>query len=123
MTEKIFIYQVFPRLFGNTNSVNKRNGTLQENGVGKFSSFSPKALAEIKEMGFSHIWFMGVIEHASKTNYSEYGIPVDNPAVVKGEAGSPYAIRDYYDVDPDLADNIETRMEEFEDLVERSHKA
>lgn len=123
MAEKIFIYQVFPRLFGNTKSVNKENGTLEENGVGKFSSFSPKALSEIKKMGFTHVWFMGVLEHASKTDYSQYGIEKDNPDVVKGIAGSPYAIRDYYDVSPDLADDVNSRMEEFEDLIARTHKA
>ncbi|MFR9166077.1 MAG: alpha-amylase family protein [Dysgonomonas sp.] len=123
MESKIFIYQVFPRLFGNTKNTNKENGTIEENGVGKFSSFSRKALSEIKKMGFTHIWYMGVIEHASKTDYSAYGIRKDNPVVVKGNAGSPYAIRDYYDVDPDLADNVENRMDEFEELIERTHKA
>jgi len=123
MAEKIFIYQVFPRLFGNTKSVNKENGSLEENGVGKFSTFSAKALSEIKKMGFTHVWFMGVLEHASKTDYSAHGIPKDNPDVVKGNAGSPYAIRDYYDVSPDLADNVENRIEEFEELISRTHKA
>lgn len=123
MAAKLFIYQVFPRLFGNTKNVNKENGTIDENGVGKFSSFSDKALSEIKKMGFSHIWFMGVLEHASKTDYSAYGIRKDNPDVVKGNAGSPYAIRDYYDVAPDLADEVENRMEEFEELIARTHKA
>lgn len=123
MTEKIFIYQVFPRLFGNTKSLNKENGSIEENGVGKFSSFSEKALAEIKKMGFTHIWYLGILEHASKTDYSEHGIPKDNPDVIKGNAGSPYAIRDYYDVSPDLADNVENRMDEFEDLIKRTHKA
>lgn len=123
MAEKVFIYQVFPRLFGNTKKLNKKFGTLDENGVGKFSAFSLKVLSEIKNMGFTHIWFMGVIEHATKTCYSEYGIRADNPNIVKGMAGSPYAIKDYYDVDPDLADNVENRMEEFESLIQRSHKA
>ena len=123
MADKIFIYQVFPRLFGNTNTRNKENGLLEENGVGKFSNFSDKALSEIKKMGFTHVWFMGVIEHASKTDYSEFGIKKDNADVVKGNAGSPYAIRDYYDVDPDLADNVENRMQEFLDLLDRTHNA
>ena len=123
MAEKLFIYQVLPRLFGNAKSTNKENGTIEENGVGKFSSLSGKALAEIKKMGFTHIWFTGVIEHASKTDYSAFGITPDNPDVVKGNAGSPYAIRDYYDVDPDLANNVEDRMSEFEDLIARTHKA
>lgn len=122
MATKPFIYQVFPRLFGNTKTVNKENGTIEENGVGKFSSFSNKVLAEIKKMGFTHIWFMGIIEHASKTDYSAFGIPKDKPEVVKGNAGSPYAIRDYFDVTPDLADNIDNRMQEFQDLINRVHK-
>lgn len=121
-TEKIFIYQVLPRLFGNNNGLNKENGTLAENGVGKLSSFDNKALKEIKKMGFTHIWYTGLLEHASKTDYSSYGIPKDHPDVVKGIAGSPYAIRDYYDISPDLADVVENRISEFEDLVERSHK-
>lgn len=123
MANKLFIYQIFPRLFGNTKNVNKENGTIEENGVGKFSSISDKALSEIKKMGFTHIWFMGVIEHASKTDYSDAGIRKDKPDVVKGNAGSPYAIRDYYDVDPDLSDDIDNRMAEFEALIARTHKA
>lgn len=122
MNEKIFIYQVLPRLFGNNNSLNKENGTLAENGVGKLSSFDNKALTEIKKMGFTHIWYTGILEHASKTDYSSYGIPKDHPDVVKGNAGSPYAIRDYFDISPDLADVVEDRITEFEQLVERSHK-
>ncbi len=122
MREKLFIYQVLPRLFGNSKSVNKENGTLEENGTGKFSDFDNKALKEIKKMGFTHIWYTGVLEHASKTDYSAQGIPKDHPDVVKGNAGSPYAIRDYYDVSPDLATAVEDRMKEFEELVERTHK-
>lgn len=123
MKQKIFIYQVLPRLFGNTQKQNKKNGSIEENGVGKFSAFSKKALGEIRKMGFSHIWYTGILEHASKTDYSEYNITKDNGDVVKGNAGSPYAIRDYYDVTPDLADNVHERMYEFEQLVERTHVA
>lgn len=122
MKEKIFIYQVLPRLFGNNNNTNKENGTLAENGVGKLSAFDNKALKEIKKMGFTHIWYTGLLEHASKTDYSAYGIKKDHPDVIKGNAGSPYAIRDYYDISPDLADNVENRIAEFEALVERTHK-
>lgn len=122
MVEKLFIYQVLPRLFGNDKNLNKENGTIEENGVGKFSSFDNKALKEIRKMGFTHIWFTGVLEHASKTDYTSYGIQKDQPDVVKGYAGSPYAIRDYYDVSPDLADVVENRMQEFEALIERTHK-
>lgn len=120
---KFIIYQVFPRLFGNENTTNKANGTLEENGCGKFNSFTPKALKEIKSLGATHIWYTGVIEHATQTDYSLHGIKKDHPGVVKGKAGSPYAIKDYYDVDPDLAENVENRMEEFEALVKRTHKA
>ena len=119
---KIIIYQVFTRLFGNKGLRNKRNGTLEENGCGKMNEFTDKALHEIKKLGATHIWYTGVIAHASQTDYSAYGIPRNHPSIVKGKAGSPYAIRDYYDIDPDLAVLVEHRMEEFEALVERSHK-
>ena len=120
---KISIYQVLPRLFGNEITTNKQNGTIQENGCGKFNSFTPKALKEIKSLGITHVWYTGVIEHATQTDYSAFGIRKDHQGVVKGKAGSAYAIKDYYDVDPDLAENVETRMTEFEALVERTHKA
>lgn len=120
---KFVIYQVIPRLFGNQNTTPKHNGTIEENGCGKFNSFTPKALKEIKSLGVSHIWYTGVIEHATQTDYTAHGIKKDHPAVVKGKAGSAYAIKDYYDVDPDLAENVENRMAEFESLVKRTHKA
>jgi glycosidase len=120
---KFAIYQVLPRLFGNYNTTRKPHGTIQENGCGKFNSFTPKALKEIKSLGITHVWYTGVIEHATKTDYSAFGIRPDHPAVVKGNAGSPYAIKDYYDVDPDLAEDVPNRMKEFEALVERTHKA
>lgn len=123
-TTKLIIYQVFTRLFGNSNGNGcKANGTLGENGCGKFADFTLPALRSIKQLGATHVWYTGIIAHASRTNYSAYGIPANHPAIVKGNAGSPYAIRDYYDVDPDLAVNVEKRMEEFQALVERSHKA
>ncbi len=121
--EKIILYQVFPRLFGNDNPNCHINGTIVQNGSGKFSAFSEEALKAIREMGFNHIWYTGIIEHATQTDYSAYGIQRDHSAVVKGNAGSPYAIKDYYDVDPDLADDVPQRMKEFEDLVHRSHAA
>lgn len=118
---KFVIYQVLPRLFGNYISNNKHNGTIEENGCGKFNSFTVKALSEIKSLGVTHIWYTGVIEHATQTDYSSFGIAKDHPVIVKGKAGSAYAIKDYYDVDPDLAENVETRMAEFEALVNRTH--
>ena len=120
--QKIIIYQVLPRLFGNKTINNKFNGTIDENGCGKFNDFSNKALSEIKNMGFTHIWYTGILSHASKTDYIEYDIPKQHPEIIKGNAGSPYSIRDYYDVDPDLAVNVENRMKEFENMVARTHK-
>jgi glycosidase len=120
---KFTIYQVFPRHFGNENTTNKFNGTIQENGCGKFNSFTSEALNEIKSLGITHVWYTGIIEHATQTDYSTFGILKDHPAVVKGKAGSAYAIKDYYEVDPDLAENVENRMIEFEALVKRTHSA
>ena len=119
---KIIIYQVFTRLFGNRNTSRIENGTVAENGCGKLNDFDSKTLKHIKDMGVSHIWYTGVIRHATQTDFSRYGIPVQHPAVVKGKAGSPYAICDYYDIDPDLATDVDKRMDEFEQLVERTHQ-
>ncbi len=119
--KKIIIYQVLPRLFGNDNSHCTINGTIEKNGCGKLSDFSSKTLNEIKKLGATHIWYTGIIEHATQTNYRRYNIRPDHPAIVKGKAGSPYAIKDYYDVDPDIASDIPGRMQEFEDLVKRTH--
>src|ERR1700730_18264672 len=118
---KLIIYQLLPRLYGNTKQVNKTNGSIEENGAGKFNDINDKALQEIKKMGFTHVWFTGVIEHTSMTDYSPYGIKPDDPDVVKGRAGSPYAIKDYYDVDPDLAVDVKNRMAEYEALIKRTH--
>lgn len=118
---KLIIYQLLPRLFGNTNTTNKFYGSIEENGVGKLNDINDKALHEIKAMGFSHVWYTGVIEHATMTDYSQYGIKVDDPDIVKGRAGSPYAIKDYYDIDPDLAVDVKNRIGEFDALVKRTH--
>nr|WP_223845569.1 alpha-amylase family glycosyl hydrolase [Flavobacterium selenitireducens] len=120
--QKIVVYQVFTRLFGNKNTVNKPWGTIKENGVGKFSDFNDKALTEIRQLGVNYIWYTGVPHHAVVTDYTKYGISNDDPDVVKGRAGSPYAVKDYYNVNPDLANNPEKRLEEFEDLIKRTHK-
>ena len=119
---KLVIYQVFTRTFGNKNSNRKPNGTLAENGVGKMNDFDVATLQQIKSLGVNTIWYTGVIRHATCTDYSAFGIPRQTPHVVKGKAGSPYAITDYYDIDPDIADNVAERMSEFEDLVKRTHK-
>ncbi len=122
VNRKIIIYQVFTRLFGNRNLTNKRDGSITENGCGKMNDFDDAVLQEIKELGITHIWFTGVIRHATKTDYTAYGIPKQHDAVVKGEAGSPYAITDYYDIDPDIAVDVEHRMQEWEELVNRTHQ-
>lgn len=119
---KFVVYQVFTRLFGNTNTTNKPWGTIEENGVGKFNDFTDRALDEIKSMGVTHIWYTGVPHHDVITDYTEYGISNDDPDVVKGRAGSPYAVKDYYNVDPDLAVDPANRLAEFEALIERTHK-
>ena len=118
---KIVIYQIFTRLFGNEEVRNEYNGTIEQNGCGKMDAITNQALHDIKKLGATHVWYTGVIAHASQTDYSAYGMPANHPSVVKGKAGSPYAIRDYYDIDPDLAVDVEKRMEEFEKLVKRTH--
>lgn len=120
---KLFIYQLLPRLFSNNTAKNVINGTIDENGSGKFNDITDDVLQKLKKSGYTHIWYIGVISHATTTDYSKYGIPNDYPEIVKGIAGSPYAIKDYYDVAPDLAVDVENRMQEFEALVERTHNA
>lgn len=119
---KVVIYQVFTRLFGNTVTNNKPWGTIEENGVGKFKDFTDKALEEIKALGVTHIWYTGVPHHAVIRDYSSIGISNDDPDVVKGRAGSPYAVKDYYNVNPDLATDPSNRLAEFRELVQRTHK-
>ncbi|MBC7523949.1 MAG: alpha-amylase family protein [Flavobacterium sp.] len=120
--KKVVVYQVFTRLFGNKNTTNKPWGTIQENGVGKFNDFTDKALSEIKNLGVNYIWYTGVPHHALVNDYTKFGISDDDPEVVKGRAGSPYAVKDYYNVNPDLAVNPATRLQEFEALIARTHK-
>ena len=118
------IYQIFTRLYGACQPAkNLPNGTIADNGVAKFNEFTADTLQRIKDYGFTHVWFTGVLEHATQTNYTRYGIPLDHPWIVKGRAGSSYAIKDYFDVDPDLAEDVPNRMAEFEALLERTHKA
>jgi glycosidase len=120
--KKDVVYQVFTRLFGNKNTTNKPWGTIEENGVGKFNDFTDKALQEIKKLGVTYIWYTGVPHHDVIRDYTKYGISNDDPDVVKGRAGSPYAVKDYYNVNPDLAVNPAKRLEEFESLIARTHK-
>ena len=118
---KLVIYQMMVRLFGNKDQTNKHYGSIEENGSGKFNDITDTALDSLKDFGISHVWYTGVIEHATMTDYTSKGIRMDDPDVVKGRAGSPYAIKDYYDVDPDLAVNVPNRMKEFDELVKRTH--
>ena len=119
---KEVVYQVFTRLFGNKNTTNKPWGTIEENGVGKFNDFTDKALTEIKKLGVTYVWYTGVPHHALVRDYTAIGISNDDPDVVKGRAGSPYAVKDYYNVNPDLAIDPVKRLEEFENLIARTHK-
>ncbi|MBR6251415.1 MAG: D-alanyl-D-alanine carboxypeptidase/D-alanyl-D-alanine-endopeptidase [Bacteroidales bacterium] len=118
---KPVIYQMFTRLFGNTNTTRKHNGTIEENGCGKLNDINDAALESLKNLGITHVWYTGVIRHASTTHYP-FMTQHMNANVVKGKAGSPYAICDYYDVDPDLAVDVDKRLDEFKQLVERTHQ-
>lgn len=118
---KPVVYQVFTRLFGNTNDNNIPWGSIEQNGVGKFNDFTDAALLGIKELGVTHVWYTGVPHHSVINDYTEYGISLDDPDVVKGRAGSPYAVKDYYNVNPDLAVNPSNRLAEFEALIQRTH--
>ncbi|HEY3405885.1 MAG TPA: alpha-amylase family protein [Ohtaekwangia sp.] len=119
--ERMIIYQMMTRLFGNKNTTNKPFGTIEENGVGKFADINETALKSLKELGITHVWYTGVIEHAQLSDNTKFGIPLDDADVVKGRAGSPYSIKDYYDINPDLAVNVPQRIQEFEALVDRTH--
>ncbi len=119
---KLVVYQVFTRLFGNKNTTNKMWGTMEENGVGKFDDFTDTALQSIKRLGVTHIWYTGVPHHAVIRDYTKFGISDDDPDVVKGRAGSPYAVKDYYNVNPDLATDPAKRLEEFQALIKRTHQ-
>lgn len=118
---KPVVYQIFTRLYGNKNSTNKPWGTLEENGVGKFNDIDEAALESIKKLGVSHVWYTGVPHHAVIRDYTQFGITNDDPDVVKGRAGSPYAVKDYYSVNPDLAIDPANRLQEFEALIARTH--
>ena len=120
---KPVIYQLLPRLFTNQCSTCVHYGTIEQNGVGKLNDISSRVLDSIRALGVTHVWYTGIIEHATATDYSQYGIARDNHNIVKGIAGSPYAIKDYYDIDPDLAVDVPNRMAEFEALVHRTHSA
>lgn len=118
---KVIIYQMLPRLWGNIGGKNIKNGTLKDNGCGKFSSIDTISLEYLRSLGVSHVWYTGIIRHATAEDSS--GCTPSSADWVKGRAGSPYSITDYYDVNPYLADEPENRMEEFHKLVERTHAA
>ncbi len=119
--DKPVIYQLLPRLWGNSCESPAERGSLEDNGTGKFSGIDSPSLEYLKWLGCTHIWYTGIIRHATKT--ASGGCRPSHPQFVKGEAGSPYAISDYFDVNPYLADDPDRRMEEFEALVERTHRA
>lgn len=118
---KVIIYQMLPRLWGNIGGINIKNGTLKDNGCGKFSSIDTISLEYLRSLGVSHVWYTGIIRHATAEDSD--GCTPSSADWVKGRAGSPYSITDYYDVNPYLADEPENRMEEFHKLVERTHAA
>lgn len=118
---KVIIYQMLPRLWGNIGGKNIKNGTLKDNGCGKFSSIDTISLEYLRSLGVSHVWYTGIIRHATAEDSD--GCTPSSADWVKGRAGSPYSITDYYDVNPYLADEPENRMEEFNKLVERTHAA
>ena len=122
-SKRLFIYQVFTRTFGNKNLTRKQGGSYEENGAGKMNDINAQVLRQVRGLGITHIWYTGVIRHATATDYTAYAIPRQHPSVVKGHAGSPYAIADYYDIAPDLAEDVARRMEEFRALVRRTHEA
>ncbi|TSA38596.1 MAG: alpha-amylase [Porphyromonadaceae bacterium] len=121
MKQKIIIYQLLPRLFSNTCQNPVNNGTIEQNGCGTFNDITLEVLTELRSFGVTHIWLTGIIRHATLSHYPQFGLPASHPDIVKGIAGSPYAVNDYYDTDPDLAVNIPSRMSEFEQLLHRIH--
>jgi len=121
MKQKIIIYQLLPRLFSNSSQNHVFNGTIEQNGSGKFNDITNKVLTELRNFGITHIWLTGIIRHATLSHYPQLGLAASHPDIVKGKAGSPYAVNDYYDIDPDLAVDIPSRMAEFEQLLRRIH--
>ena len=117
------IYQVLPRLFGNDNAACSPGGDITSNGCGKLSAFDQGTLQSLRELGITHVWYTGLPDHATLSDYTAFGRPADDSAAVKGQAGSPYAVRDWYNIAPDLADNPKQRLDEFDALVARTHAA
>ena len=120
---KPVIYQIVVRYFGNTKTTNEQDGTIEANGCGKFADITETALQALKDLGVTHVWLTGCLRQATLTGYPELGLPSDDPDVVKGRAGSLYAVRDYFDVCPDYAQDPANRLPEFTTLVRRIHRA
>jgi glycosidase len=120
--DKLVILQMMFHLWGNKNTTNKENGSADENGVTKFKDINDLALQKLKSFGYSHLYMTGLIEHATMEDQTAIGIPKDHPDVVKGRCGSPFAIKDYYDVNPFFATDPKKRMQEFEAMVGRVHR-
>jgi glycosidase len=120
---KFIVYQMMFHLWGNTNTNLVRNGSAQQIGVTKFKDISSKALKALKAKGITHVYATGLIEHATMEDLTAFGSPLDHPSVVKGRAGSPFAIKDYYDVNPFLAENPAKRMDEFKAMLARFHES
>ena len=121
-THKLIIYQMMFHLWGNTTTNPQKNGNSITNGTTKFNDVSNKALNVLHDKGFTHLYTTGIIEHATKEDYSKYGCSLDHPSIVKGSCGSPFAVKDYYDVNPFLANKPENRLEEFNLMVGRIHE-
>jgi glycosidase len=122
-TDKLVICQVMFHLWGNTNTTNKINGTAAENGVTKFSDFNETSLKALKDFGYTHLYMTGILEHSTTEDYTPIGIKKDNPINVKGRCGAPFAVKDYFDTNPFYANDPTKRIEEFEAMVKRIHKA
>jgi len=121
--QRAHIYQMLPRIFTNENTTNVEWGSIEQNGSGKFNQITDEALQAIKAMGTTHVWYTGIVHHAIATDYQAFGISLDDPDVIKGRAGSPYAVKDYFNVNPDLAERVNHRLGEFQQLIERTHQA
>jgi len=121
--DRVHVYQMLPRVFANHNTTNVEWGTIEQNGSGKLDDITDQALASIKALGTTHVWYTGIAHHALATDYQQYGISLDDPDVVKGRAGSPYAVKDYFNINPDLANDVANRLTEFDALIKRTHDA
>ncbi len=117
------LYQLVVRHFGNHDGANVTDGTLEENGVGTFADIDDRALSRLGDMGITHVYLTGVLRQATRTDWSEIGLPPDDPDILKGRAGSFFAVRDYFDVCPDYAEDPAERLAEFDALLDRIRDA